>query len=586
MPIQEVFFMRISITKSKNHEFLYVIKDIYNQGSRTTKRIETLGRVEDLCKKMNMSRDDVISWAKNYARELTLKEKNDLEDTIIPFSPYKLIDMDTNRKFNCGYLFLQDIYYQLRLDNICRNIEDKYKFKYDLNAILSDLIYSRILFPGSKRSSYLDAMTLLEKPKYELHDVYRALSVLAKENNYIQSELYKNTHFIKQRNTSTLYYDCTNYYFEIEEEDGSKQYGKSKENRPNPIVGMGLMMDADGIPLAFDTYAGNKNEQITLKPLEKRITKDFELSKFIYCSDAGLASKTNKQFNSIQDRAYIITQSLKKLKKDDKEVALKHTGFLEVGIDCSQRINIDDIDFNNENNRNRLFYKEIPLEKPLKERLIVTFSPRYAIYQKSIREKQILRASHMLNNKGELKKNRKNPNNPARFIEKIAMDKNGEVIEEYYSLDQNKINDEAMYDGFYAITTNLEDDDVKAIIDVSERRWQIEECFRIMKTDFKARPVYVSLDEHIEAHFLTCFVSLIVYRLLESKLNYKYTVNEIIEALRDMEMVDTQYNGYIPAYKRTRLTDELHTLFGFRTDYEIVSKKKMRNIIKKTKQQE
>ncbi len=578
--------MRISITKSKNHEFLYVIKDIYNQGSRTTKRIETLGRVEDLCKKMNMSRDDVISWAKNYARELTLKEKNDLEDTIIPFSPYKFIDMDTNRKFNCGYLFLQDIYYQLRLDNICRNIKDKYKFKYDLNAILSDLIYSRILFPGSKRSSYLDAMTLLEKPKYELHDVYRALSVLAKENNYIQSELYKNTHFIKQRNTSTLYYDCTNYYFEIEEEDGSKQYGKSKENRPNLIVGMGLMMDADGIPLAFDTYAGNKNEQITLKPLEKRIIKDFELSKFIYCSDAGLASKTNKQFNSIQDRTYIITQSLKKLKKDDKEVALKHTGFLEVGIDSSQRINIDDIDFNNENNRNRLFYKEIPLEKPLKERLIVTFSPRYAIYQKSIREKQILRASHMLNNKGKLKKNRKNPNDPARFIEKIAMDKNGEVIKEYYSLDQNKINDEAMYDGFYAITTNLEDDDVKAIIDVSERRWQIEECFRIMKTDFKARPVYVSLDEHIEAHFLTCFVSLIVYRLLESKLNYKYTVNEIIEALRDMEMVDTQYNGYIPAYKRTRLTDELHTLFGFRTDYEIVSKKKMRNIIKKTKQQE
>lgn len=586
MPIQEVFFMRISITKSKNHEFLYVIKDIYNQGSRTTKRIETLGRVEDLCKKMNISRDDVISWAKNYARELTLKEKNDLEDTIIPFSPYKLIDMDTNRKFNCGYLFLQDIYYQLRLDNICRNIKDKYKFKYDLNAILSDLIYSRILFPGSKRSSYLDAMTLLEKPKYELHDVYRALSVLAKENNYVQSELYKNTHFIKQRNISTLYYDCTNYYFEIEEEDGSKQYGKSKENRPNPIVGMGLMMDADGIPLAFDTYAGNKNEQITLKPLEKRIIKDFELSKFIYCSDAGLASKTNKQFNSIQDRAYIITQSLKKLKKDDKEVALKHTGFLEVGIDSSQRINIDDIDFNNENNRNRLFYKEIPLEKPLKERLIVTFSPKYAIYQKNIREKQILRASHMLNNKGKLKKNRKNPNDPARFIEKIAMDKNGEVIEEYYSLDQNKINDEAIYDGFYAITTNLEDDDVKAIIDVSERRWQIEECFRIMKTDFKARPVYVSLDEHIEAHFLTCFVSLIVYRLLESKLNYKYTVNEIIETLRDMEMVDTQYNGYIPAYKRTRLTDELHTLFGFRTDYEIVSKKKMRNIIKKTKQQE
>lgn len=575
--------MRITISKSKNHEFLYVIKDIYSNGSRTTKRFETLGKIEDLCLQKNMSRDEVISWAKQYAKDLTLKEQDEHIDVIIPFSPDRLIPLHSQRKFNCGYLFLQNIYYSLRLDNVCRNISSRHKYQYDLNAILSDLLFTRILFPGSKRSSFKETFSLLEPPTYELHDIYRSLSVLAQENSYIQAELYKNSHFIKQRNTNSLYYDCTNYYFEIEEDDAFRKYGKSKENRPNPIVGMGLMMDGDGIPLAFDTYEGNKNEQITLKPLEKRIIHDFELSKFIYCSDAGLASKANKQFNSIQNRAYIITQSLKKLKKEDKEVALKHSGFLEVGSNSYKRINIEEIDFHEENNRNRLFYKEIPLEKPVKERLIVTFSPKYALYQKNIREKQVERANGMLKKNGKLKKNRKNPNDPARFIEKMTTNENGEVIEEYYSLNHNRIQEESMYDGFYAITTNLEDEDVKAIIEVSERRWQIEECFRIMKSEFKARPVYTTLREHIEAHFLTCFISLLVYRLLEAKLEYKYTVTEILDTLREMEVVDTQYNGYIPAYKRTEITDDLHKVFGFRTDYEIISKKKMRNIIKNTK---
>lgn len=576
--------MRISIRKSKNFEFIYIIKDIYSNGSRTTKTIEKLGKINELCSEKNLSRDQVIEWAQSRAKKLTADEKNENSNIIIPFSSNRIIDLDTERKFNCGYLFLQSIYYQLKLDNICRNIKNRYKFDFDLNAILSDLIYSRILCTSSKRSSFQFASTLLEKPKYELHDVYRALSVLAKESSYIQSELYKNSHFVKQRNTSTLYYDCTNYYFEIEEEDGIKQYGKGKENRPNPIVGMGLMMDGDGIPLAFDMYEGNKNEQVTLKPLEKRIIKDFELSKFIYCSDAGLASKKNKEFNSIGDRAYIITQSLKKLKKDDREVALRHEGFLEVGNSSQKRVDIDEIDFENIENKERQFYKELPLEKPIKERLIVTFSPKYALYQKKIRENQIKRAMKMIKN-GKLKKARKNPNDPARFIEKITTNENGEVIEEHYVMDVQKIKDEEMYDGFYAITTNLEDDDVKSIIAVSERRWQIEECFRIMKTDFKARPVYVQKEDSIEAHFLTCFISLIIYRLLADKLENRYTVNEIIKTLRNMEVVDTNYNGYIPAYKRTILTDELHEKYGFRIDYEIIGKKKMRNIIKNTKNQ-
>lgn len=575
--------MRINISKTKNHEFIYVIKDVYNSGSRTTKIHKKLGKIEDLCLEKNMSRDQVIAWAKDYAVHLTQNEKNENMDTIIPFTPTKIIDKDVQRKLNCGYLFLQSIYYQLRIDLICRNIKRKHKFDFDINAILSDLIYTRILYPSSKRSSFHFASSLLEMPKYELHDIYRALSILSEESDYIQSELYKNSHFIKTRNTSSLYYDCTNYYFEIEDDDDLKKYGKSKENRPNPIVGMGLMMDGDGIPLAFDIYEGNKNEQVTLKPLEERIIKDFELSQFIYCSDAGLASQNNKKLNNIQNRAYIITQSLKKLKKDDKEVTLKHTGFYEAGIQNSSRINIDEIDFHDDKNRNKLFYKEIPLEKPLKERLIITYSPRYALYQKKIRNKQIECASKMIDKNGKLKKNHQNPNDPARFTKKMTTNENGEIIEEYYTLDISKIKEEEKYDGFYAITTNLEDDDIKAIIEVSERRWQIEECFRIMKTDLKARPVYLQNKDRIQAHFLTCFISLMIYRLLEDKLDHKYTVQEILNTLRDMEVIDTQYNGYIPAYKRTDITDDLHEKYGFRTDYEIIGKKKMRNIIKNTK---
>lgn len=574
--------MRVSITKSKNYEFIYIIKDFYNNKSRTSKVYEKLGKIDDLCAQKNMTRDEVVQWAKNYAKELTKLDQENSIDKVVSLSPNKIIDMNSNRKFNCGYLFLQSLFYQLRFDKVCRNIKGKYNFDYDLCAILSDLVYSRILFPSSKRSSFEHSKQFLEKRNYELHDVYRALSVLAKESDYVQSELYKNSNFVKERNTATLYYDCTNYYFEIEEDDDFRKYGKSKEHRPNPIVGMGLFMDGDGIPLAFDLFEGNRNEQTTLKPLEEKIIRDFNLSKFIYCSDAGLASKANKKFNSIGERAYIITQSLKKLKKEDNEVALKRTGFMELG-ESSKKINIDDIDFSIEENRNKLYYKEIPIIEPLEERMIVTYSPKYAAYQKNIREKQILRAKKMIQKDGKIKKTTKNPNNPARFIEKCVTDENGVVIEEHYILDIEKIKEEEKYDGFYAITTNLEDDDVRSILAVSERRWQIEECFRIMKSDFKARPVYLQKEDRIKAHFLTCFISLVIYRFLEFRLGNKYTVSEILNTLRDMEMVETQYNGYIPAYTRTEITDKLHEIFNFRTDYEIISKQKMRNIIKNTK---
>lgn len=555
--------MRLSIQKSKNHEFLYIVKDFYSKGKRTTKIIDKLGTVSSLMLQLNLSHDEVISWARQKAKDLTLNETHDSNKIILSFSSNSLLPFNDNRAYNCGYLFLQSLLYQMKISNIFRNVSSRHKCQFNLEAIFTDSVYSRVLHPSSKRSSFEFSKTLLEPPKYQLEDVYRSLSVFSKESDYILSELYKNSNFIHKRNVSTLYYDCTNYYFEIEQEDNFRKYGKGKEHRPNPIVGMGLFMDGDGIPLSYSLYPGNRNEQLTLKPLERKIIRDFELSKFIYCSDAGLGSLSNKKFNSMKERAYIITQSIKKLKKEDRKLALDFSRFKPL--------------------TDELYYQELPLDGKIQERMIITYSPKYAAYQKNIRLKQIQRAENMIKENGKIKKQRRNLNDPARFIETIINNENGEIIEKNYILNEAKILEESQYDGFYAITTNLEDDDVTKIIAISERRWQIEECFRIMKTDFKARPIYLQLEDRINAHFLICFTALLTIRLLSIKLGNKYTVQELLKTLRNMTLTDTGYGSYIPSYTRTEITDELHESFGFRTDYEISTKQNIRNIIKNTK---
>lgn len=555
--------MRLSIQKSKNHEFLYIVKDFYSKGKRTTKIIDKLGTVSSLMLQLNLSHDEVISWARQKAKDLTLDETHESNKIILSFSSNSLLPFNDNRAYNCGYLFLQSLLYQMKISNIFRNVSSRHKCQFNLEAIFTDSVYSRVLHPSSKRSSFEFSKTLLEPPKYQLEDVYRSLSVFSKESDYILSELYKNSNFIHKRNVSTLYYDCTNYYFEIEQEDNFRKYGKGKEHRPNPIVGMGLFMDGDGIPLSYSLYPGNRNEQLTLKPLERKIIRDFELSKFIYCSDAGLGSLSNKKFNSMKERAYIITQSIKKLKKEDRNLALDFSRFKPL--------------------TDELYYQELPLDGKIQERMIITYSPKYAAYQKNIRLKQIQRAENMIKENGKIKKQRRNLNDPARFIETIINNENGEIIEKNYILNEAKILEESQYDGFYAITTNLEDDDVTKIIAISERRWQIEECFRIMKTDFKASPIYLQLEDRINAHFLICFTALLTIRLLSIKLGNKYTVQELLKTLRNMTLTDTGYGSYIPSYTRTEITDELHESFGFRTDYEISTKQNIRNIIKNTK---
>lgn len=575
--------MRVTTTKSKSDESFYINYAFINEKGKSTSRIyKKLGKLSELSKELNTDRDGVMAWAKEQARIETEKYKKENESVSIALNPNIPIKKDQQNTFNCGYLFLQSIYYSLHLDNICRNIKNRHDYEYDLNAILSDLIYARFLNPTSKLSSFKYCHSLLEQPTYHLHDIYRALTVLAEESDYIQAELYRNSNYIHKRNTRVLYYDCTNYYFEIEQERGDAKYGKNKENKPNPIVGMGLFMDADGFPLSFDLFPGNQNEQLTLKDHEHKVINDFRCSQFVYCSDSGLGSKKNRLLNTTGGRAYVITQSLKKLKKDVRETALSTSQYRKIG--SNKFIDLNDLDEEDPEVFNSIYYKEVPYDSnELSETLIVTYSPKYRKYQASIRQNQIQRAQKMITDSGKPKKNRKNPNDPARFLKKQSFTDNGELAEdEIWRIDQEVIEKEAMYDGFYAVVTNL-DDDVQDIIAINKRRWQIEECFRILKSDFDARPVYLRDDDRIKAHFLICFMALLFFRILENKLEYKYTAGQIVGTMKKMNLTLLEGYGYIPSYTRTDITDDLHKLFGFRTDYQITKKQKMRNIIHQTK---
>ena len=519
-----------------------------------------------------------MAWANEQARLETARYKSEKEDALVmvPFHSNKLMDYHKQKLFTGGYLFLQSIYYGLKMDSICRKIKSRYKFEYDLNAILSDLIYTRVLVPSSKSSSFRTAKQFLEPPTYRLHDVYRALSVLAREMDFIQAEVYKNSFFLGSRNDQILYYDCTNYYFEIEQEDGDKKYGKSKEHRPNPIIQMGLFTDGDGLPLAFSLFPGNQNEQKSLKPLETKILQQFGCEKFIYCSDAGLASEDNRAFNHMGQRSFIVTQSIKKLPAEDRTWALDRNGFKRLSDDVSM-----DITKLSEDDKDQLYYKDEPFTtKKLHQRLIITYSPKYASYQKAVRAEQIARAEKMVAN-GTLKKQRKNPNDPARFVNKIAATEEGEKAKIHYYLDLDKIAEEEKYDGLYAVCTDLLDDDVADILKVSEGRWQIEDCFRTMKTDFEARPVYLNREDRIKAHFLTCFLSLLHFRLLKRSLKDAYTTEQLLQTLRNIKFADVEEQGFMPVYERQKITDDLHEACGFRTNYQFITKRKMKGIQKK-----
>ena len=587
--------MRLGWTTGKYSITYRAVRTVRINGKNKTQIVKSFGSEKYICETYGVT--DAKAWAKEQVRLMSEAEKEDSAKFNIELCAGTDLVIDEQRRFNGGYLFLQDVYYELGLHKICRAISGRHLFEYNLNDILSRLIYTRILYPSSKKSSFEESKRFIEQPSFELHDIYRALSVIAEESDYIQSRLFKNSSAIQKRNTQVIYYDCTNFYFEIDAAEDDKQFGKSKENRPLPIVGMGLFMDMDGIPISFSIHPGNRNEQITMIPFEEKMLEKFDMSKFVVCTDAGLSSATNRVFNSYDGedgmRAYITTQPIKTLKGFLQEWCMADDGWTLDEDDSGKKYKISELD--DEQDRDKIFYKTRWIKEEgivhtdrgdkkqiIEQKLIVSYSIKYRDFMRHAREGQIERAMRMVES-GERTINKKKQNDPKRFIKTDHATKEGEVAELSVSyIDESVIADEEKYDGFYAVCTNL-DDSVSSIVKANKRRWEIEECFRIMKTDFEARPVYLNRQDRILAHFITCFIALIVYRYLEKKLNNKYTIDQILPVLQEMDFMKYEGKGYQPVYTRTELTDDIHESFGFCTSKQIVPVVKMRNIISQTK---
>ena len=588
--------MKLTVSRSQNSETYYIQKSYRtDSGKSSTKTVERLGSIEEL--KARFGEEDPIGAARAYMKELSLAEKKSREEIVVKFKPSALISKGEQRSYNGGYLFLQKIYYELGLDYICKKIAKKHKLvRYDLNSILSMLVYTRILYPGSKRSSLEDAKKFFEQPGCTLEQVYRALSLLATEFNEIQADVYKRSQKLGKRNTSVVYYDLTNYFFEWEAEGGLVQYGHCKEGRPLPIVQMGLFMDHDGFPLAMCIEPGNTAESTTLKPMEQILKDKFGLTKLVVCTDGGLSTYENRKNDSMGERSFITVQSVKKLREKLQGWALDSKEWRIVGAkdnEANKEYDISTLD--SKEYYDTLFYKErwdpTPMStgETLAQRIIVTFSFKYKAYLSCVRERQITRAQALLAKGQGATSKKKSPNDAKRFIKAEYVTPDGELAQAAsYSLNQEMIDQEARFDGFYALCTDLHDP-APAIIKLNGGRWIIENGFRIMKTDFDARPVYVRRDDRIKAHFLTCFLALLIYKYLEKKVNRggkHFTTDEIVDTLRGMDFLSIPGEGYIPTYTRTDLTNNLHGSAGFRTDTQIVAKQKMRSIIAQTKKRE
>ena len=601
---------RIKTNKYPNTQSYCIIEDYKRNGKRTTRVVENIGNYQKVSMLAKDQGIDVDTWLDNYLNDYRKRNGLILDDEKVIIEKYsnRIIPKNEINKFNVGYLFLKDIYYSLKLDKIVKYITEKYKFEFDLNEVLCNLVFSRIIYPSSKLKTYELSKNFIETPKYNLENLYRGLTYLNNDLDYIQKQLYNNSKAVIDRNTKIMYFDCTNYYFDINEETELQKYGHGKDGKAKPLVGMGLFMDGNGLPIAMNIFPGSDSETKQLIPLQKQIANDFDLEdkKTIICTDAAMCTDEIKQFNIKDGRSFVITQSIKKLKQIYKDEIFKDDNWRIVG-DLTHIYKLSDI-LNDEEKSTihyeTVFYKIVQTETAhVVQDLIVTFQIKYRDYLRNVRNGQIERARKKISstNKGDKIKLSNNPNDYRRLIKenvevigskkKSNNEKNSNSLNESskkekysysYSIDEDIIKEEEKYDGYYGITTNL-NGDISEILAISKNRWEIEESFRILKTDFDSGTIHLSREDRIKAHFLTCFISLLIYRILENKLDYKYTHNQIIEKLREMEVYEEKGSGYSPAYVRTDLTDDLHEIFGFRTDYEIISYKVFEKIFRQIK---
>lgn len=587
--------MKITRTKTPKGINLYIVKSYRVKGKSTSKVVLKLGKLEELNEKYG----DGLKYAYDVKKSLEEEEAIIKKEKALDIRVYK--DKDTpiipKQKIG-GHLFLRPIFRKLGIYDFLKEVRENSKITYPLEEVLEYLVFARVLAPKSKLATHELCKHFVDEPKFDLQHTYRTMDVINKYSDKIQQIAYKVSSKLVKDDHSILFYDMTNFFFESEEADGLRQYGVSKEHRPNPIVQFGLFTNGKGIPLGYGIYPGNTNEQVTLKPLEKRILKDYGLAKVIVCTDAGLASSSNRAFNDIGERGFVVTQSIKKLPAHLKEWVFNEGPYQNKKDwkrfdESNKYIETTPSLIEDEEDINSLIYKsrymvnditvldddgnKIKIQKGW--RLIVSYSKKYALYQKSIREKQVSRAKAIIASPG--KYNKGSANDVKRFIKNIAFDKDGQICKSNLIFDENLVNEEAKYDGYYAVTTNLIDNE-QDIIAINHNRWKIEDCFRLMKTDFKSRPVYHYKDKRIESHFLICFLALLIFRLLHVKLRDKYTSNELLTTLREMEYYKYE-EGYLTPFATTPLVSDLNEMFDMKASRQGYSESTMKFLIKSSK---
>ena len=533
--------MYLSVTKSSDPHFYILQSFRKKEGGTSSKKYMDLGTASHIMATYGCS--DAHAWAEAKLREINDSAKDGKAPVTVSYNPNRKIVSGQWRAVHCGHLILLPLYNKLGMAEFSAEVTARHRFRFDFAAILCKLVMCRILFPDSKRATRECLDDFVDAPDFSLDDIYNFLEVLAKEMTPLQKSLYEATKKELSRRTGVIYYDCTNYYFEIEKEDSLRRYGKSKEHRPNPIVQMGMFMDADGLPLAFCINPGNTSEQQTLKPLEEILANEFDLSEFVVCTDAGLASISNRQYNTTEGRNYIVTQSIPSLPKLMKDWALDKAGWRRLGDRDDRTYDISSMDLEAEKEnlyyRDRWFKEDRSDIRDYEERLIVTFSPRYALYQRQLRAQHIEKALRMIENKSE--KSRQRQQDPRRLIATTHCTSDGEIAEKtVMNLDLEAIGKEKAMDGLNCVATRLEDS-VGEILHVNGFRYEIEHLFRVTKTEFEARPVYLRREDRIRAHFSVCFIALLLLKAFQRQVNEglpeegRFSTEQIINALAGMD---------------------------------------------------
>lgn len=616
--------MKLFYDKKAKDPTYYAQQGIRNGKKTTTRNVKKFGKHSELLK----ITDDPLSYVKNEIKKMNEEYrvgrveydyKVDFNERVEATED----EVSLSKELNIGYFFLQEIMHHLKLkDFFAKSAEDR-KIKFDSYTILRFLTYARILDPGSKYHTWQNLEKYYEKPSFDYHQILRCMDIINDDYDKYLQWVYEKSNSVVKRDSSILYYDCTNFYFECEKEDdivvdevtgeimcGLRKYGVSKEHRPNPIVEMGLFMDRNGIPVSMCIHSGNTSEQLTAVPLEKELLKMIDGAKFIYCADAGLGSYNIRKFNSMGGRAFIVTQSIKKLSDTLKTAVFNDYDYKLLSTDKQVSIEalktMDKTDENNLELYNDMAYKILHADKlidlglyeektlkngktikvkakgTLKQRVIITFSRKMMEYQRAVRNRQIERARKMVerNDPEEIKKG---PNDIRRFMKRTATTKSGEKATVSYIIDEEKIKEEEKYDGYYAVATNLEDD-AKDILAVAHKRYKIEDCFRIMKTNFSGRPVFHWTESRIRAHFIICYTALLVYRLLECQLDNQgthITTKNLITTLQNMKVVNVHDVEYMAIFKGSKTLDALTELSTLDLDRAHYRPKDLNKKIKK-----